>query len=298
MPQDRSPMHTSSTRWALGIPHTICRALGETALLAQTAHYHWTTLAQLVGCPASRLVDAAGREVYASVYLAEIVAPPARGLASFGPDDELAVEGTLGRFGPSLLDGAHTLRPVGADGPTLAVRLSFVLVGRGAGADDLQVSTPSNARIDQVPPLGREPQAYRQVKALRSTGFEPPPPTARRLWPEAYSATYPINPDRDLNGVGLLYFANYVAFLDAAERAALVSLAGLAPAQLDGRVTVRRRIAYYGNARPSDALQVGVEAFGLDAEGRRLLVQQRVCRVSDGRLIALASAERLLIAAS
>jgi hypothetical protein len=72
-------------------------------------------------------------------------------------------------------------------------------------------------------------------------------------------------------------------------------MAGLTATDLDGRVTLRRRIAYYGNARSSDRLQIGVEAATLDgAPDGRLLVRHQVRRVSDGRLIALAIAERQL----
>ena len=52
---------------------------------------------------------------------------------------------------------------------------------------------------------------------------------------------YPIDVDRDTNGAGLVYFANYVAFMDTAER---LALDGVAPE----RSLRHRRIAYYGNA--------------------------------------------------
>jgi probable biosynthetic protein (TIGR04098 family) len=286
------------------MPHTITGALSEIALFAQAQDLHWKEMGRLTGCPASRQVDVAGREVYASIFFADFEGLLERGLSTFRPDDEIELVGTLGRYGTSVLDGLHRIYPAGTLPAVLpavlpaapSLRLSFILVGMGGGPDDLRVSTPSNARIDRIPLLDGEPDSYRLVRAAQSAGgFASPHADASRLWPGAYSRTYPINPDRDLNGVGLLYFANYVAFLDAAERHALEEAAGFSPEQLDGRVTLRRRIAYYGNARSSDQLHIDVEVFALDGPPpSRLLVHHQVHRVSDGRLIALASAERLL----
>ncbi len=204
-----------------------------------------------------------------------------------------------------MLEGRHRLYPAGrlpealpAELPADAaeIRLSFMLVSPVSGNNDLRVSTPHNARIEAVPSLGGEPDSYRTVRAALTQGrFATPDAEGEPLWPDAYRLRVPINPDRDLNGVGLLYFANYVAFLDAAERRALEDRAGMAPAALDGRVTLRRRIAYYGNAEPTDQLDIDVEAVRLAGPvAGRLLVHHRVRRASDGRLIAVATAERQL----
>ncbi len=176
------------------------------------------------------------------------------------------------------------------------MRLSNVLVALGGGPDDLRISTPVNARLDAIPALPTQPESYRLVREAQARGaFFEPPAGARALWTTPYVAVLPINPDRDLNGVGrppLLYFANYVAFLDAAERMALQSEGGFSPGALDGRATLRRRIGFYGNARSSDVLVIEVEAFALDAV--RLLVRHRVRRRSDDRLIAIDISETAL----
>jgi len=65
-----------------------------------------------------------------------------------------------------------------------------------------------------------------------------------------------------------------------------------APRALDGRVTQRRQIGYYGNCRASDTLRVEVDAFVLAPN--RLLLDHRVYRASDGRLIAVSRAEKRL----
>jgi probable biosynthetic protein (TIGR04098 family) len=301
-------MHSYGSQWHLGMPHTISGALGEIALLVHAADQHWNEMGRLTGCPASRQIDGDGNAVYASVFFVNLEAPSECGLAAFGPDDVVELRGALGRYGTSMLDGTHSLNALGTEStgsgaeraPSIRLRLSFVLVAMGSGADSLRVATPSNARIDRIPPLEREPDSYRLVRTAQASGtLLAAPQDATPLWKGSYARTYPINPDRDLNGVGLLYYANYVAFFDACEREALQEASGFPPARVDGRTTVRRQIAYYGNARASDRLHVAVDGWALDASPvTRLLVRHSVRRVSDGRLIALASAVRLLRASA
>ncbi len=294
-------MHRTRSRWHIGMPHTICGALGEVALFAYSQDQHWNSIGALVGCPASRLIDAAGTDVYASIYFADFQGG-AEGLAGFAPDDELEVVGEIGRYGPSMLDGVHYLYPAGALPaelpvtlpPAPSLRLSFVLVSAGIGPEALRVSAPTNATMSRIPSLPSEPDSYRLVKEARESGAIAPPPSTGALWPGVFMREYAINPDRDLNGVGLLYFANYVAFLDSAERDALQEAAGLSAEKLYRRVTLQRRVAYYANAQPSDRLRISVAAHAPAADPNRFTVHHRVERVSDGRLVTLGRAERRL----
>ena len=283
------------------MPHTIAGAMSEIALLAHVQDLQWTEIGRLTGTPASRLRDADGREVYASIYYVEIDGFPPVGLRAFGPDDDLEVVSALGRYGSTMLEVEHRLVAAGSpseEPPTNRaaapyVRLSNVLVALGTGPDDLRIATPANARLDAIPLLATQPESYRLTRAASNRGsFGPAPGDARPLGTPGFAVTLPINPDRDLNGVGLLYFANYVAFLDAAERAALTAADACASDALDGRVTLRRQIGFYGNCRASDTLHVEVDAFGLGDD--RLLLHHRVHRASDGRLIAVSRAEKRL----
>ncbi|MFM7141751.1 MAG: LnmK family bifunctional acyltransferase/decarboxylase, partial [Alphaproteobacteria bacterium] len=223
------------------------------------------------------------------------------GLAAFGPDDRLEIVSEVGRFGRSMMDGWHRLRrlddPAGelADpalpGPFL--RLSNVLVALGGGADDLRIATPANADIERLPTLPAEPDSYKTVKLARAAGrFVDPPAGAEPLWEGSRRVDYEINPDRVVNGVGLLYFANFVVFTDFAERRLLHADERFSRFKIDRRVTVSRRIGYYGNAQPYDRLEIETEAWRLP--GGNLLFAHRVFRASDGRLIAVSSVEKHL----
>jgi probable biosynthetic protein (TIGR04098 family) len=296
-------MYRSRSRLLLGMPHTQAGGLSEVALLAHVGDLRWLDVGAATGLPASAQRDADGHAVYASFYFVDLDGFPETGLGVFGPGDEIEVVSTLRRFGRSMLDGEHALYGAGALPaelpaalpPAPRVRLSNVFVREGAGTHDLRVTTPANALIEGIPASAVEADSYRLIKEARERGsFFAAPEGAHPLWQGAREVAYEINADRDVNGVGLVYFANYVAFMDFAERRALEDAGAYAPAALDGRRTLRRRIGYYGNAERHDVLLVDVEALTLPAPGR-LLLHHRVRRRGDGRLIAVSSVEKRLL---
>ena len=294
-------MYRARSRLLLGMPHTQAGGLSEVALLAHVGDQRWIDLGAATGTPASAQRDADGFAVYASFYFVDLDGFADAGLGVFGPGDEIEVVSTLRRFGRSMLDGEHAIYRAGVLPaelpaelpPAPRVRLSNVFVREGGGTDDLRITAPANARLEDIPPSSAEPDSYRLIKEARTRGsFFAAPEGARPLWPTPHEVTYPINADRDVNGVGLVYFANYVAFMDYAERRALEESGAYAATALDGRRTLRRRIGYYGNADRHDVLVVQVEAT--EMPGGRLLFHYRITRRADGRLIAVSSAEKLL----
>ena len=296
-------MYRSRASLHLGMPHTQAGGLSEVALLAHAGDLRWRDVGAATGVPASLQRDAEGRPIYASFYFVDVDHFPARGLGAFGPDDRVEIVSTLVRFGRSMLDGEHVVYEAGvlpAELPATLpaaprVRLSNVFVCEGTGPDDLRITAPANSRIEDVPASATEPDSYRLIKEARREGrFFAPAPDAAALWPGARTIVYPINPDRDVNGVGLVYFANYVAFMDFAERRALEESGAYAAAELDGRTTLRRRIGFYGNARRHDTLEVDVEASAPRGTRDRLLLHHRIRRSADGRLIAVSSVEKIL----
>jgi probable biosynthetic protein (TIGR04098 family) len=294
-------MYRSRSRLRLGMPHTQAGGLSESALLAHVGDRRWIDIGAATGVPASAQRDVDGHTVYASFYFVEVDGFSADGLGAFGPDDEIEIVSTLVRFGRNMLDGEHRLYRAGTLPdvlpdtlpPAPRIRLSNVFVREGTGTDDLRITAPDNAPIEDIPASPTEPDSYRLIKAARERGrFFDPPDGATPLWDGPREVVYPIDADRDVNGVGLVYFANYVAFMDFAERRALEEAGGFAPAALDGRRTLRRRLGYYGNAQRHDVLVVAVEA--LVREPGRLLLHHRIRRRTDGRLIAVSSAEKRL----
>ena len=118
-------------------------------------------------------------------------------------------------------------------------------------------------------------------------------------------AEYRLVPDRDVNGVGLIYFANYPVFLDICERQILAGTElPFTDDLLDRRTPIRRRIAYLSNASGRDTLDIEIEAwienpFALahpqpEAASIRLLASYRMYRRSDRRLMMAATAQKTI----
>lgn len=297
-------MRRSRFALRLGMPHTQSNGLGEQALLACAGDLRWSDITAVSGVPASRQRDIEGRAVYASFYYAEITGFGERGLAAFAPDDTIEIISSLTRYGRTMLDGEHRVYPAGELPAELPdelpeaprVRLSNVFVCEGKGPDDLRITSPVNARIEEIHASESEPDSYAIIRAARRTGhFYAPPSDATPLWEGARTVVYRIDPDRDVNGVGLIYFANYVSFMDYAERVALEGSGAYSAVDLDGRTTLRRRIGYYGNAQRHDTLEIDVEAFRLAERPSHLLLHHRIRRPADGRLIAVSTVEKAMV---
>jgi probable biosynthetic protein (TIGR04098 family) len=109
----------------------------------------------------------------------------------------------------------------------------------------------------------------------------------------ARQVSYVLDADRDANGAGLIYFANFVCFLDYAERSLLQS-AHLPTHLIDARSTYWRRIGYFGNAQVDDELEITITGkASTSQEGYLLLAfDYRVNRRSDGKMILVSSARK------
>jgi probable biosynthetic protein (TIGR04099 family) len=85
-------------------------------------------------------------------------------------------------------------------------------------------------------------------------------------------------PSIDFNGVGLLYFARYIDFVDRAEWECLSASGSTQEA------TVERRIFYFANLNPGDSVKI--ELLGRSTSLNRIEHLASISRVSDGRQMA------------
>jgi hypothetical protein len=157
--------------------------------------------------------------------------------------------------------------------------------------------------------LEQAPDSYAFVKCAEKEGsFARPQSTWIPLTDGPVRRTYQLVPDRDVNGAGLVYFANYPLFLDICERDVLVSGSlPLTGALVDNRTLVHRRSAYLNNASAHDTLLVDVEPWIelppvrlADGAERfiKLHINYRMYRQSDQRLMMVSSAEKVIMDAT
>jgi probable biosynthetic protein (TIGR04098 family) len=305
----------------IGMPLTGLNNLAESPLLKHLGDRLWTHLSALSGVPSRLLVDEEGQRLYPTFFYVEVAFPPHRPMAAFGENDRLTVASTLRRFGGGMLDGVSYLLPadqrqngvppfdgveaaVAAGVP--AVRLCTIFVKQFSGAEWLKRSRPINPGFAQVPESALPPETYATVKQAAADGrFAAPPAGFVPMTDGPVRVEYRLVADRDLNGAKLVYFANYPLFLDICEREVLAGARlPLATEHLDRRTIVRRRSAYLNNASARDTLIVEVEpwvenpvAAGSVAPEMapiRLFLNYRMSRLSDGRLMMVSTAEKLI----
>jgi probable biosynthetic protein (TIGR04098 family) len=279
--------------------HTGGNRLCESAFLMQLGALQWQQIARLAGTRLTRLRGAGGEPVYASFYYIHERFSPDRPLSSYDIDEMLTIHTAVQLCGALRVDGRHLVRgeDVSCKGPPACIRMSNVFVQKLAGPDHLRVSAPANLDLSRFPRVESPPGSHSLVQRVRSEGRFPKTPgrEARRFGPAGFHFRYPINPDRDINGLGLVYFANYITFLDMAERE-LLRRTGFCAPRIDGRSLVEREIAYYGNARSTDTLSIEVEAAlledapGVPPEAELVRFDYRVRRESDGRLVCISAA--------
>ncbi len=179
--------------------------------------------------------------------------------------------------------------------------MSNVFIQQKHGPEKLAVAFPVNVDFSRIPELASLPDSvtlHREARARRRF-FEPFPGDVP-LFEGERTVTHELDTDRDLNGAGLVYFANFIAFIDRAERTLLGALPDPVPAPiLDARSTYRRMIGFYGNARGNDQLWISCSAhsrpyLGSDLESTvDFGFDCSIRRASDGKEIVLSSCRKI-----
>lgn len=310
------------TQLDIGMPLTGRNNMAETPLLKYVAELQWMHTSRLSGVLSKDIVDESGARLYATLVYVECFFPEGKPMSSFQEDDRVSVVSTIHRFGTAMLDGRHyicersaspTPHLAAQDGGELSrldvpcIRLSSIYVRQWKGAQWLKKSRPIAPGFKRIPETMNSADAYQKVKnAEAGAGFFEVPRGYVPLSDSPIQIELPLEPDRDLNGAGLLYFANYPLFLDLAERRMLTELDrwGITHEILDQRTLQHRRSAYLSNASSRDTLVVELSGWienpfvsdepNPEEAPIRLLFDYRMHRKSDGRLMMVSSAKKII----
>lgn len=296
----------------IGLPHTNYNQLAEFLFLMQAGHLQWTSISRMLGVPLSSLRTVDGSEVYATYLYIEEEFPPGQPMSGFRLDDSCVFLNVLRSFKNISVDGrmlfaraaelpdeaeaAFAADPDSFRGRFPWMRLANIFITPAGGNEFLKIAPPANVSFGAFPALPNRENAFHIVRAAeKGAGFSTVgddfSPADRE---PGFAVRYAINPDRDTNGAGLVYFANYVAFMDYAERRAMAENAAkpFTADEIARRTLGRREIVYYGNVAVTDTLRIRVSMFRRGAA--EAAFRYRIERESDGRLIALSEAVKRL----
>jgi len=303
------------------MPLTGRNNLAEGPLLQRLGDLRWTHMCRVAGVKSKDIVDAQGHRLYPTFFYVDIAFPEKYPMAHFGENDAFQVVGDLRRFGTSMLDGSFYLFPPGTPivdaahpiEPTAAermgvpvVRLANVFVMQFNGAEWLKKSRPSHAGFERIPEVSDPLSSYDWVKSAEQQilSFTPPEHYVP-INDQPSTFSYELVPDRDLNGAGLVYFANYPVFLDICERRFLKeSTLRFEDSEIDRRTLVTRRSGYFNNASARDTLEIEISGFlenpfaahpaRPELAPVRMIFNYRMFRKSDRRLMMAATATKVI----
>jgi probable biosynthetic protein (TIGR04098 family) len=272
----------------LGMPHLGRSGLNESALLKMVGHDRWKLFAEISGVPTDNIADAFENRLYATFCFVELLLPPERPLSAYDENDCLKFSRDLTHYGRIYLDGYYKLK----SGGPFSVRCTNVFIYQLAGPQQLKMAQPENCDFTNIPELTSQPDSLNLCRAAKAEGtFQAPIPNRGNLGSRVVD--YPLDPDRDANGAGLIYFANFVCFLDFAERT-LLNERGAPIDLIDARSTFWRRTGYFANAMFDDRLEISITG-GVEILEDRLVVMAfdyRMSRASDGKLVLISAARK------
>lgn len=306
----------------VGVPLMGRNNLAEAPLLKLLGEIRWNHIRHLSGVPSKQLADENGDRLYAALYYLCIKFPGETPMASFGENHRLTIVNTLASYGNSVMDGYSFFYPAswpsdkkialrnGKQAEEMGIpyiRSSNLFVKMLQGAGWLKKSRPAQAGVNNIPRIAELPNSYPLIKKASEEGrFGPPPEHFSKITPGRLQFEYQMEPDRDLNGFGLLHFANYSMIQDIAERRLLPeeTLIPVTHDLLEARTVVSRQSAYLANAHPSDSISVFIDAWMENPflSGHpvpemapiKLFMNYEMVRRSDGRKMMVSSAEKVI----
>ena len=294
---DHGRQMNSRLSFELGMPHLGRNNLSESALFKVIGHHRWMQIQDLGGVPTSEIRDDAGERLYATFFFLEVRFSQRAPLSAFAENSTLSFDADLSHHEKVYLDGRYVL----AGQPDHWIRCSNVFIYQERGPSKLSLSIPATMDFSRIRALDEQPDSLDLCRQARANGaFWHPDLGDRPLYSGNREFVYTLDVDRDLNGAGLVYFANFVSFLDLAEREVLSNLADPMPAGLlDGRSTYLRRMGYFGNAQATDRLHVTLSArmrvvdLGEGVQALDFAFDHRVRRSSDNKEITVSSCRKV-----
>lgn len=302
--------------FTVGMPHMVPGQLSEVELLKLLGDAQWQAITSILGLPSQEIVNDQGERLYAS-FINVGVSLGDRTFGDFGEGSRIHirhmaqvyarrfVEGVL-FFDDREIPDARLPSSIGAKSLAEAgiphVYMTNAFVTREVSNLRLRTFVPAGGAPEDDAITEQMPFGIRDHESIQRTGEVALESLAGAVPLPGLSpqpVLYPIVPESDVNGAGLLYFARYVAILNYGERRILREC-GATPISaplIASLSTEERRIFYVANADVNDTVRIQSSVFVTSCAGEpatdptvsrpfRLHFVTDLYRVSDGALMA------------
>jgi probable biosynthetic protein (TIGR04098 family) len=252
---------------------------GHNALfVGQIGDWTWEAVTALCGVDVLRARDRSGAPTYLSFYYFRIRGGSRFHLRTPTFGDQLCVTTRLFDFGSESVLALHRITRRSADGPggTIdpddfytsaddeALRVEtfnrWVTRSDGRSNDSLVRSSPADFAHHRLPalPEAHSPRpAYHRARTRMTFRDEA---AAHYRAADVLRLEYEIDPSRDINGVGLVYFASYFSMVDWA-LLRLWRRLGRPDASFLQRVVREHQLCFLGNAEPGRVVEIEVRRW-------------------------------------
>jgi probable biosynthetic protein (TIGR04098 family) len=272
--------------------------------LAQVADWTWSTVSRTCGTEMYREKNESGSPTYLSFYYLRIHGGPAMQMHQLTFGDVVDVVTTAYNFGSESILTLHRVARAAPDGapPRPVTPLEFYeqredgclyvealnrwITRSRPGNEALVKSSPAGIATAHLPllPDGYSPRLVYDA-ARRAETFHDVASADYEPVVEEYTVDYTIDAARDLNGVGLVFFASFASIVDSSLLKLWKHL-GRDVHSFTGRVVRDRQLCYTANVEVDSAVRLtlrswrrrddpGEEVFNVvirDARNRLVLV--------------------------
>jgi probable biosynthetic protein (TIGR04098 family) len=278
---------------------------GPSALfLGQVGDWTWEAVSEACRTNVFAARDARGNPTYLAFYYYRVRANPSFHVGALTFGDTIDVRSTVFGFGSESVLTLHEIGPGGGALDPSPIDLEAFYERPSAGRvyvetynrwitrsvaksnEDLVLSSPIDFCFEHLPSLPDRysPRPiYTSARRLLTFATDAGVEAAHRLQLE-----YPIDVARDVNGVGLVYFASYFAIVDGAILRLWRELGRDAASYL-ARVVVDRQICYLSNVNIDAVLAVDVALRWSEAEARDEVFDVVLRVQGGGRLVAVST---------
>ncbi|GAA2267720.1 MULTISPECIES: LnmK family bifunctional acyltransferase/decarboxylase [Kitasatospora] len=275
--------------------------------LGQIGDWTWETVGTLCGTDVLGARGADGSPAYLAFYYYRVRGSRDFHLRSVSFGDVLDVTSRSFDFGSESVLTIHRIAAASAADPGRPLTAAEFYRGpapgelhvenfnrwvsrRRAGSNQgLVPASPADFRHRRLPALPEEYSPRRAYGRARQTlSFCDEPPEEYTPVAEGFTTRYRIDITRDLNGVGLVYFASYFSFVDQAVLCQWRALGRDDGAFLRRRV-VDQQLCYAQNADPDTELELGVTVRARTADRAEELFDVVIRDATTGNLIAVST---------
>jgi probable biosynthetic protein (TIGR04098 family) len=248
----------------VNMPQMSMGGLSENWLFKEMGDLHWEALTTALGVKSSEITDQNGNRLYATFTRIRLQSDVP--LVEIRENDELHFQCTTTRYGAGMFF-SHVVGSSSSGSFRLDVMSNFSKFG-----------VPGDARsMTKGQPVVPESFIIPSESALPAFASEYMERRTEELSPALISGEYEIQPTYDVNGVGLLYFAAYVAI----DHTCLHRYFG----NMTDWSVVERDICYFANCRADDKIVFRIHEA--DNSGDFLRLSTSLSRESDGKLMAV-----------